>query len=71
MERQLRCLAVGVCRRFAPRGDLDRLWAILTLKGAFGVQNARAFCELPAPASRSSYCRSQARTRCCKRRCCA
>ncbi len=38
---------VGV-RRF----DSDRLRAILTLKGAFGVQNAIAFCELPAPASR-------------------
>ncbi len=40
-------LLIGV-RRF----DSDRLWAILTLKGAFGVQNASRFGELPAPASR-------------------
>ena len=38
---------VGV-RRF----DSDRLRAILTLRGAFGVQNAIAFCEPPAPATR-------------------
>lgn len=25
--------------------DSHRIRAILTLKGAFGVQNARAFCE--------------------------
>ena len=32
--------------------DSDRLRAILTLKGACGVQNAGAFCEPAAPASR-------------------
>jgi hypothetical protein len=25
--------------------DSDRLWAIFTLKGTFGVQNANAFCR--------------------------
>ena len=39
-DRQAIVLLVGV-RGF----DSDRLRAILTLKGAFGVQNAIAFCE--------------------------
>ena len=49
IERQLRCLACGVCRPAMPvSADSDRLTAIFTLKSKFGVKMHMSYLRVPS-----------------------